>query len=183
MFRITNTVFNNISSYVNNNQKIQFVQDALILGRQDRYIFIDENVRQLSLSTFAYIVGFSNQTYNTPINLYFDQPGRSLLFGTDTLDFAQSVVDILGLSNDIPDITNFTLVSFRNFATIVSGSPQIPLLFGSNSTTYNYVSFTNQDVTSNSIMLFTNIYSYYNYVTIVATFDDNNRLTNINFIL
>jgi hypothetical protein len=51
MFRISNTVFNNISSYTNNNQKIQFVQDALILGRRDKIIFINENVTQLSLST------------------------------------------------------------------------------------------------------------------------------------
>jgi hypothetical protein len=184
MNKIYNTIFNNIAGATSNGNKTQFVEDATLIGRfKNRYMALlsEENPYELGIVEFAYRIAYD--TLYIAIEDAADN--RTILFGEDSLEFARYIVDILGLTNEVPGVTNVHQTSWT------LNIPEDPDFTGtitleSNSPTFEYVSFTdvkpNPDETSNSLVLIdTDSVGDIGTLIITATFDDDGNVESLNF--
>jgi hypothetical protein len=159
MFRTYNTSFIDLISATSIGQKLQFAQDGLVVAREveNQVIVMQDDEPEYVINTGRLIYSFSFLPYSgssladggkiifIPKNLF----GQKFIIGEDSLKFAQTVVDLYGLtdtvigSNDVTSSsnrgTNQVALSFVNMAEIKDNN----LSIGSSSNTSQYVSFKN----------------------------------------
>jgi len=194
MYRIFNTTFNNAAGEISNPDKVKIAQDAGTTGsRRNNYIFLDtaESI-QLGLDLFERTTAFGSrflggvEGFPLYVSTTYTDP-QTVYFGEDTLEFAQYIADVYGLTNEVPGLTNriigklaFYFVSSTNFNVFPSITRYIRLT--SNSSTYNYVGFKNlASSISNSLDLADPTGAFEAEIRVVANFSSSGDLQSIYF--
>jgi hypothetical protein len=182
MSKLYNTSFNNIAGNTSDGEKLQFTQDATLLGKyQNKYIILSEPTYQLSTIEFEYQMAYQNNRLVITIPLPYTD--KEILFGEDSLEFARYIVSLFGLTNQIPNVTNKILLKC-NLTPVVGENYEDIIRFGTNSSTFQYVRFTNNNSDySNKLILWAGMLLYSTVIdlTITSTFDSNNNVSQITF--
>lgn len=184
MSRIYNTTFNNFTGDTSSAQKNVFVGDTslgsiLVSQRNNPYIILKDINYYFATDDFINRLGLFTSLAFIPNNLFT----QNIIFGTDSLEFANYIANTFGLNNSFPGVTNvLQLVTFYNFFTPLVNFNQ-NVTFGTNSSTFNYVSFTtttNGPITSNKLTLFDTTNKSTALITLTGNYSSG-QLTGINF--
>jgi hypothetical protein len=175
MSKLYNTSFNNIAGNTSNGEKLQFTQDATLLGKyQNKYIILSEPTYQLSTIEFE-----RQMAYNKKIDVAIPLPytDKEILFGEDSLEFARYIVSLFGLTNQFLPVTDSILIDFYFYSS--NDAYNDTITFGTNSSTFQYVRFTNNNSDFSNKLILNNDNPV--YLVIASTFDSNNNVSQITF--
>ncbi len=178
---IHNTNFNNLSGNTSRGQKTEFVSSCLLgnaIAEQKKNKFMVLNLTTYNLSIDEFLNRYTLSGFNIiPNNLY----NQTIYFGNDSLEFANYLSKLLGLTNDIIGVTNIREIDINN-SMINPNVLTKNIYLSSNNNTYNYVSYktTTGNITSNLLTLFSASTPNAGKLIITANFSNNN-LIGINF--
>jgi hypothetical protein len=178
MSKLYNTFFNNIAGATSDGEKLQFTQDATLLGKyQNQYIILSEPTYQLSTNEFERRLAYTDNLNTIKGCIPLPYTDKEILFGEDSLEFARYIVSLFGLTNQNPTVTNRTTFGFVFYDE--NNTYNDTIRFGTNSSTFQYLRFTNNDSDySNKLILSFDVST----VRVTASFDSNNNVSQITFI-
>ena len=177
MNRIRNAQIESVLSIVNSPSGSQTIVNQARNAEQINppYFIMNNGSINLGIENISECV-----TYNKPINLTPNNiSDQNVYFGTDTLEFAQQIVYLFKLSNELVGVTN--IGQPIKFIAYLPGAPvnfnvRVTTLTG----TSTYISFAGVNITK----LFKSIITSGNVKPLspVATFDVNGNVQHVNFI-
>lgn len=184
MSKIYNTIFN---GFFGSDQFQKHKINNINNGTTNFMLIGNNSSFQLSINLFEKILNFGSR-FNVGFPLFIGETpssSQTILFGNDNLQYAQYITNVFGLTNEIPGTTNTSKITFSyNQAPFYTPfTPTHDILFGSNSNTYNYVSFKNLDTSSSNKLYLNKLANSNSQVTInvVATYTPTGQLQKVQF--